>query len=119
MSGLSVILWGASFLWAYALVLCVAWVRAVGRETMDTHVSHWVSLMAVLVPPTAGSLLIVLMAAAFDIAWFVPILLVALPGGLVISLQLEVSRLGEASLRTELARLGAALALTLAFSVRS
>ncbi|MEO1153502.1 MAG: hypothetical protein AAFV31_09125 [Pseudomonadota bacterium] len=107
------ILWSSAFLWLYALVMAVAWFRAVGQEETETHVGHFVSLMGVLVPVIALSVLIVLFGGTLGIPWIVFLLPLTLPGGLVVALQLEVSRLWEPTLRTELSRLGTALALTI------
>lgn len=111
--------WGAAFLWAYALVLAVAWFRAVGREALESHVAHFVTLMGVMVPTVAVSVMIVLVAGTFGIPWLILLLAVTIPGGLVVSLQLEMSRLTEARLGVELLRLGAAAALTAAYGARA
>ncbi|MEL6645264.1 MAG: hypothetical protein AAFQ79_15140 [Pseudomonadota bacterium] len=113
MAAINLILWSSAFLWLYALVLAIAWFRAVAREEIESHVGHFVSLMGVLVPVIALSVLIVLIGGALGIPWIVFLLPVTLPGGLVIALQLEVSRLWEPTLKIELSRLGAAAALTL------
>ena len=119
MQDFTFLMWAASFLWAYALVLVVAWFATVGRERKETHIGHWAMLMGVMVPNIAASLLIVLAAALFELWWVLPLLTVSVPGGLVVSLQLEVSRLAGSSLRTELSRLGVAVALTLVFGTRA
>ena len=114
-----IVLWGASFLWAYALILAIAWFRAVGRDGLETHVGHFVSLMAVMVPCVAVSLLIVLLAGGIGLTVLAPLLIITMPGGLVVSFQLEVSRLTTSTLERELVRLGLAAVLTAAFSANS
>ena len=114
-----IVLWGASFLWAYAFVLTVEWFRAVGRDERETHVGHFVTLMGVMVPTIAVSVMIVLVAGTFGIPILIPLLIITIPGGLVVSLQLEVSRLTDATLQIELIRLGAALAITGAYAAHS
>ena len=114
-----IVLWGASFLWSYAFVLTVEWFRAVGRDEQETHVGHFVTLMGVMVPTIAVSVMIVLVAGTFGIPILIPLLIITIPGGLVVSLQLEVSRLTDPTLQIELIRLGAALAITGAYAAHS
>ncbi|MEM1064240.1 MAG: hypothetical protein AAF771_06300 [Pseudomonadota bacterium] len=112
MTGFAVIQWSAAFLWCYWLVLAAAWFHAVAREDTETHVAHFVSLMGVLVPVVALSVLMILIGATFGIPWVVVLLAITIPGGLVVALQLEVSRLSEPRLDVELVRLGLAALMT-------
>ena len=113
MAVFELILWTSAFLWLYALVLAVAWFIAVGRESTETHVGHFVSLMGVMVPVIAVSVMIVLVGGVLGLPWIVLLLPLTIPGVLVIALQLEVSRLWEPTVKTELSRLGTAIALTI------
>lgn len=96
----------AMFLWCYTLVLGVAWFRAVGAEDRRTHVGHFVSLMAVFVPISCSFVLFTFLCAYLQIAELVLALFVLVPAGLVLGLQLEVSRLTGSTDRLELTRLG-------------
>ncbi|MEM1130711.1 MAG: hypothetical protein AAGH83_09335 [Pseudomonadota bacterium] len=101
----------ALILWCYAGILGVAWFRAVGHTEAKMHVAHFVSLMGVMVPFSA-SLIAVIMISAMT-GW--PLLLLGLaifiPAGLVITLQLEVSRLIPSTHALESQRLLATLGL--------
>lgn len=98
-------------LWTYALVLAFAWFRAVGAEHRSTHVAHFVSLMGVFVPISSSFVMILLIAATLGLPSVVALLFVAVPAGIVVGLQLEVSRLRQSTERTEAMRLATTLAL--------
>lgn len=102
-------------LWSYAAVLAVAWVRAVGAEDTQTHVGHFVSLVGVFVPISCGFVMLLLIAGFVGLPSMVGLLFVLVPAGVVVGLQLEVSRLRESTERIEAMRL--AMTLGIAASV--
>ena len=61
-------------------------------------------------PNITASVVTVLLSSVFRLTWLLPAIIVTIPGGLVISLQLQVSRLREATLTAEPIRLSAATA---------
>ena len=101
-----------TFLTCYAIVLVIAWFRAMAREDHRTHVAHFVMLCGVLVPVVSVFVLMVFAGGVLGIPQVVPLLSVVLPGGVVIAMQLEVSRLAPVSVKVELLRLGLAAAIT-------
>lgn len=100
-------------LWCYAIVLTVAWFRAVGAENQNTHVGHFLGLMGVFVPLSCVLVFVVFLGSVLGMPSVIALLVVLVPAGLVIGLQLEVSRLTASSERTELLRLGLTLGLAL------
>ncbi len=98
-------------LWSYAAVLTVAWFRAVGSEDKRTHIGHFVSLMGVFVPISSSFVMLLLIAGFLGLPSMVALLFVLVPAGLVVGLQLEVSRLQSSNERIEATRLGLTLAL--------
>lgn len=101
----------ALVLWCYGAILLLAWVRAVAREDDRLHVAHFVSLMAVLVPVSVAMVCLIMVGGTLGLPSVVVFLALLTPGGLVVALQLEVSRLTAPSPQTDLARLGATLLL--------
>ena len=101
-------------LWCYAMVLTVAWFRAVGAEDQKTHVGHFLGLMGVFVPFSCLLVFVVFLGAMLGMPSVIAVLVVLVPAGLVVGLQLEVSRLTIPSERTELKRFGITLLMTLA-----
>ncbi|MCV6596432.1 MAG: hypothetical protein OIF40_05025 [Mangrovicoccus sp.] len=114
MSAILIVKFCSLMLWCYAAVLTVAWFRAVGAEDQKTHVGHFVGLMGVFVPLSSLLVFSVFAGAMLGLPSIIPILAVVLPAGLVIGLQLEVSRICLSSERMELIRLGCTLCLTMA-----
>lgn len=101
-------------LWCYAIVLSVAWFRAVGADDKRTHVGHFLGLMGVFVPLSCVLVFVVFLGAMLGLPSVVAILAVLVPAGLVVGLQLEISRLTASSERVEILRLGITLGMTLA-----
>lgn len=101
-------------LWCYAIVLTVAWFRAVGAEDEKTHVGHFLGLMGVFVPLSCALVFVVFMGAMLGLPSVIAVLVVLVPAGLVVGLQLEISRLTASSERVEMLRLGITLAMALA-----
>lgn len=100
-------------LWCYAAVLLVAWFRAVGAEDQKTHVGHFLGLMGVFVPLSCALVFVVFLGALLGLPSVIAVLVLLVPAGLVVGLQLEISRLTASSDRVEMLRLGITLALTL------
>ncbi len=105
----------ATFLWCYALVNLVAWVRAVRAEALNTHIGHFVGLCGVMVPFIAGTLLVVVAGGLLGWPWGPLLGLLFVPGGLFAALQLELNRIRPATVRTELVRLAMTVALAALF----
>lgn len=101
-------------LWCYAVVLTVSWFRAVGAQDLKTHVGHFVALMGVFVPLSCLLVFIVFLGGILGLPSVIALLVVLVPAGLVVGLQLEVSRLETSDQRIEILRLGLTLFLTLA-----
>lgn len=104
----------ATILWCHVLVLTVAWFRAVAREELQTHVAHFTTLMGVMVPIVSGFLAVVFLGKILGLPSVVVLLAVIVPAGLVVALQLEVSRLAPSAVSAEIWRLTLALGLGLA-----
>lgn len=117
MTAVLVIKFCSLMLWCYATVLTVAWFRAVGGEDRKTHVGHFVSLMGVFVPLSCLLVLVVFLGAILGLPSVIALLVVLVPAGLVVGLQLEVSRLTVSTERVEMLRLGLTLCLTLSVIV--
>jgi len=113
MSAILIVKFCSLMLWCYAAVLTVAWFRAVGAEDQKTHVGHFVGLMGVFVPLSSLLVFTVFAGAMFGAPSIIAVLAVLLPAGLVVGLQLEVSRIRLSTERMELIRLGTTLCLTL------
>ncbi|MEM9392536.1 MAG: hypothetical protein AAGA38_01665 [Pseudomonadota bacterium] len=99
-------------LWSYALVLLVAWLRAVAADDPKTHIAHFVDLMAALVPLSCAVVIIVMLGAVVGLPSVVGLLFVALPAGFVWILAMDVRRVEQSGARgPESLRLAATLCL--------
>ena len=83
----------ATLLWCYALVLTVAWVRAVGATDRREHVGHFIGLMGVFVPGIALTVATVIVAAAIGLPQIVVAIVLMLPASVAVGLHLELGRL--------------------------
>lgn len=105
----------ATLLWCYALVLTVAWGRAVGRCDLREHVGHFVSLMGVFVPGMALVVGIVAVSALTGLGAILFLLALVFPGAVAVGLYLEVARLTEPDAATDGIRVALAVALAVAW----
>lgn len=111
-SAVLVIKFCALLLWCYALVLTVEWFRAVGSKDRKTHVGHFLGLMGVLVPLSCALVMFAFAGAFMGLPSVIALLVILVPAGLVVGLQLEIRKLRETSEEVEMLRLGITLGLT-------
>lgn len=101
------------FLWCYAGVLVVAWIKAVANEPHRLHIAHFVQLMGLFVPVIAGLLGLLLLVAFTQFHALLLLLPFLLPVGVIGAFQLELSRLRPATQRGEIQRLAVASGIAL------
>jgi hypothetical protein len=101
----------ATLLWCYALVLSVAWVRAVGATDRRDHVGHFVGLMGVFVPGIALTVATVIVGAVVGVPQIVVAIALLLPASVAIGLQLELARLVPPNTSLDAQRLALAVGL--------
>ncbi len=101
----------SAFLWAYALVSAIGWVRAVRRERLNTHIGYFASLCGVLVPLIGGAIMLIMLGGFAGLVMPALLGIALFPGCLFLALQLELNRLRPSTIREELLRLGAVVCL--------
>ncbi len=101
-------------LWSHAVVLLIAWVRAVGAEDRRSHIGHFVELMAALVPLSCAAVALVMLGGVIGLPSVVGLLFLFLPAGVVVALSMELRRVEHGgSDRLESLRLAATLCLAI------
>lgn len=103
-----------NFCWAYAIVLAIAWFRAVGQRDLRKHVGHFVELMGSFIPGIALVFAIMMIGTALQMGWIIGLIIMLFPGSLVVGLHLEVARLNDYDQQIDNRRMAITVCLALA-----
>ncbi|MCV6586873.1 MAG: hypothetical protein OIF47_15185 [Marinibacterium sp.] len=103
--------------WAYALILGVDWLRAVGRRDRREHIGCFVDLMGIFVPGIILIYGVLFVGTVLNAGWLSALVIVLFPAAIAAGLHLELARLVPADRRRDNRRMaitvGIATAMTL------